>query len=65
MLIAVSDQFLSSPYIFICRCGGIGVERLPCIGGSRFKTDPCRKRGSDRSNAKRLATGVSVTGPRR
>ena len=37
----------------------IGVRSIP------LATDPSRKNSSDSSTAKRSATGVSVTGPRR
>ena len=51
------------------RRGGVEVDRSPRMReiGVRFPvaTDLSRKTGSDSSTAKRLATGVSVTGPRR
>ena len=51
------------------RRGGVEVERLPHMREigvrSPVATDLSRKTGSDSSTAKRSATGVSVTGPRR
>ena len=55
--------------IFRDRRGGVEIERSPRVREigvrSLVATDPSRKNGSDTSTAKRSATGVSVTGPRR
>ena len=51
------------------RRGGVEVERSPRVWEigvrSSVATDLSRKTDSDSSTAKRWATGVSVTGPRR
>ena len=48
------------------RHGVVVVERWPRMRkiGTRSPVRTSRRRGSDSSNAKRSATGVSVTGPR-
>ena len=47
--------------------GAVGSRVGPASGmlGVRIATDLSRKNSSDSSTAKRLAIGVSVTGPRR
>ena len=63
-----SQNILGNHSILSYTRGGVVVERSPRmreVGVRSEQTFKVVKTGSDSSTAKRLATGVSVTGPRR